>query len=69
MIRELKIPKNKIKRKKKTYHCNFISYNCSYTYLACSFQEEEDEESDLRGDGEIIVYGLHKREVTWEFSR
>ena len=70
LARELKIPKYKIKRKKKTYHCNFISYNCTYTYLACSFQEEEiDEDSDLRGDGEIIVYGLQKHEVTWEFSR
>ena len=40
LIKELKIPKYKIKRKRKVYHCNFITFNSQNTYLACSFQEE-----------------------------
>lgn len=70
MSKEIKISKYKAKRKKKTYLCNYICYNSLSTYLACSFQEEDQEdESENRGDGEIMIYSLIRNEITWEVSR
>lgn len=50
-----------MKRKKKMYNCNFGCWNSALTHLTCSFEEQEEgEESENRGDGEVLVYNAMK---------
>lgn len=59
-----------MKRKKKKYNCNFGCWNSTYTHITCSYEENEfDEETESRGDGEVIVWNALKNEVTWEMSK
>lgn len=70
VLRELRIPKLKVKRKKKNFACNFVCWNCTYTHMACSFIEEDLQEDDeSRGDGDVIIYNALREEITWEMGR
>jgi hypothetical protein len=37
--------------------------------MACSFQEEEQEDEEGRGDGDVVIWSLQKGEVICEASK
>lgn len=57
------------RRKRHTYSCTYICWNCVYSHFAAGFQENVEEDDSDRGRGEVLVYSLSENAVTCELSR
>jgi hypothetical protein len=60
---------HKGRRKRQTYSCSYICWNCTYSHFAAGFQENVDDEDSDRGRGEVLVYSLKDHRVTCELSK
>ena len=57
------------RRKRHSYSCSYICWNCVNSHFAAGFQENVEEEDNDRGRGEVLVFSLSQNRVTTELSK
>lgn len=57
------------RKKKRTFACNFICWNCTYTHFSIGYHEIVEEDDSDRGHGDLLVYSVVEKKITCEFSK